>query len=92
MKLLLDRVAVIPFETEEISPGGIIIPDTAKEKSYLGKVIAVGEGKITDTGKRIPMHVHLEDTVLFGKYAGTETKIEGVDVLIINEDSIFAIM
>jgi len=94
MKLrpLHDRVIVQRIEEENRTPGGIIIPDTAKEKPQQGKVVAVGKGKILDNGKEIPLTVKEGDMVLFSKYAGTEVKIEGQEYLIMREDDILAIV
>jgi len=94
MKLrpLNDRVLVLRIEEEEKTAGGIIIPDTAKEKPQEGKVVAVGAGKLNDKGERIPMVVKEGDRVLFGKYAGNEVKIDGVEHLIMREDDILAIV
>jgi chaperonin GroES len=80
------------MEEEEKTKGGIIIPDTAKEKPQEGEVIAVGPGKVTDDGKKIPMEVKVGDRVLFGKYAGTEIKIEGEEHLIMREDDVLGII
>ena len=87
LKPLADRVLVQPAEAEQKTKGGIIIPDTAKEKPQKGKVIAVGTGK-----KDEPMTVKTGDTVLYGKYAGTEINIEGQDYLIMRESDIFAVL
>ena len=94
MKLrpLGDRVIVKRIEEEEKTKGGIIIPDTAKEKPIEGEVIAVGDGKLLDNGKKIPLEVKKGDRVLFGKYAGTEVKIEGEEFLIMREDDVIAIV
>jgi len=89
---LHDRVIVKRIEEETTSSGGIIIPDSAKEKPAQGKVIAVGEGKILDDGKKAPMNVKAGDKVLFSKYAGTEVKIEGEEYLIMREDDILGII
>jgi len=89
---LQDRVIVKRLEEEEKTKGGIIIPDTAKEKPQEGKVIAVGKGKLTDEGKVIPLDVKVGDRILFGKYAGTEVKIEGEEHLIMREDDILGII
>jgi chaperonin GroES len=89
---LHDRVIVKRVEEEETTKGGIIIPDTAKEKPVEGKVIAVGDGKVTDDGKKIPLEVKAGDKVLFGKYAGTEIQIEGEEHIIMREDDIIAIV
>ena len=89
---LNDRVLVIRVEEEQKTAGGIIIPDTAKEKPMEGKVVAAGPGKMGDDGKRTPMEVKKGDTVLFSKYSGTEIKIDGVDHLFMREDDILAIL
>jgi len=89
---LHDRVIVKRMEEQEKTKGGIIIPDTAKEKPVEGKVIAVGSGKVTEDGKRIPLQVKEGDRVLFGKYAGTDIKINGEEHLIMREDDIIAVV
>jgi len=89
---LNDRVLVLRIEEEEKTSGGIIIPDTAKEKPQEGKVIAVGPGKVNENGERIPLAVKENDRVLFSKYAGNEIKIDGVEHLIMREDDILAIV
>ena len=89
---LHDRVIVKRVEEEEKTKGGIIIPDTAKEKPIEGKVVAVGKGKILENGKQQPLEVKKGDKILFGKYAGTEIKIEGEEHLIMREDDIIAII
>jgi chaperonin GroES len=89
---LQDRVIVKRLEEEEKTKGGIIIPDTAKEKPQEGKVIAVGKGKITEDGKVIPLDVKVGDKILFGKYSGTEIKIEGEEHLIMREEDILGII
>ena len=89
---LHDRLIVKRLEEEERTKGGIIIPDTAKEKPIEGKVIAVGDGKISEDGKKIPMEVRKGDRVLFAKYAGTEVKIDGEEHLMMKEDDILAII
>jgi chaperonin GroES len=89
---LHDRVIVKRMEEQEKTKGGIIIPDTAKEKPIEGKVIAVGAGKVAENGKRIPLQVKEGDRILFGKYAGTDIKIEGEEHLIMREDDIIAIV
>ncbi|MBC8418413.1 MAG: co-chaperone GroES [Proteobacteria bacterium] len=89
---LHDRVIVKRVEEEEKTKGGIIIPDTAKEKPVEGKVIAIGDGKVTDDGKKIPLEVKAGNRILFGKYAGTEIQIEGEEHLIMREDDIIAII
>jgi chaperonin GroES len=89
---LHDRVAIELMPQEEKTPGGIIIPDTAKEKPTKGTVIAVGEGAIDEAGKKRPLTVKVGDKVLFGKWAGTEVKINGKDLLIVKESDILAIV
>ena len=92
IKPLADRVVVKPFEEMEVKRGGIIIPDTAKEKPQQGKVIEVGEGRKDEKGNRISMDVKKGDTILFGKYAGTEVKIEDKEYLIIREEDVLGIV
>jgi chaperonin GroES len=92
VKPLHDRVLVKRIEPQEKAKGGIIIPDTAKEKPMEGKVIAVGAGKIDDSGKRIAMEVKVGNKVLFGKYAGTEIKIDNEEHIILREDEILGII
>ena len=92
IKPLNDRVLVLRIDEEEKTSGGIIIPDTAKEKPQEGKVVAAGPGKLDENGKRIPLEVKKDDRVLFGKYAGTEIKIDGVEHFIMQEDDILGIM
>jgi chaperonin GroES len=89
---LHDRVIVKRIEEEETTKGGIIIPDTAKEKPSEGKIVAVGKGKVLDNGEVQALEVKKGDKVLFGKYAGTEIKIEGEEHLIMREDDIIAIV
>ena len=89
---LHDRVLVKRIEQEERTKGGIIIPDTAKEKPMEAIVVAVGDGKFDDGGKRIPMSVKAGEKVLIGKYTGTEVKIDGDDHVIVREDEILAIV
>lgn len=94
MKLipLHDRIIVQPAPAEEVTKGGIIIPDTAKEKPLQGKITAVGKGKTDDSGKLIPMQLKVGDNVLYGKYAGTEVTIDGEEYLMMRESDIFAIV
>lgn len=94
MKLrpLNDRVVIKRIEEEERTAGGIIIPDTAKEKPIQGEVLAVGNGKLLEDGTRRPLDVKAGDRVLFSKYAGTDVKVEGEDLLIMREDDILAII
>jgi len=89
---LQDRVIVKRLEEEEKTKGGIIIPDTAKEKPQEGKVIAVGKGKVTEDGKVIPLDVKAGDRILFGKYSGTEIKIDGEEHLIMREEDILGVI
>lgn len=92
IKPLQDRLLVQRVEVEEQQKGGIIIPDTAKEKPMEGKVVAVGGGKCKDDGTKISMDVKVGDKVLFGKYAGTEVKLDDVEYLIMREDDILGII
>ena len=89
---LADRIVVKVLEAEEVTKGGIVLPDTAKEKPIEGKVVAVGGGKVLESGKRVPLEVKKGDRVLFGKYAGTEIKIDGEEHIIMREDDIVAIV
>lgn len=89
---LADRVLVRPLEAEEKTKGGIILPDTAKEKPQEGRVIAVGNGKVSDDGKLQPMEVKVGDKILYGKYSGTEIKIEDIEHLIIRQEDILAVI
>lgn len=86
-----DRIVVQPLEAEEKSSGGILLPDTAKEKPQRGKVIAVGEGRLTDDGNRVPLTVKVGDEVLYGKYAGTEIKYQGDEIKILRESEILGL-
>ena len=92
VKPLNDRVLVKRIEEVQVTKGGIVIPDTAKEKPIEGKVVAVGSGKIADNGERVALTVKAGDRVLFGKYAGTEIKVEGEEHLMMREDDILAII
>lgn len=94
MKLrpLQDRILVQRVEEETKTKGGIIIPDTAKEKPAEGKIVAVGSGKSGDDGKRIPLELKEGDRILFGKYSGTEVKVEGEEYLIMREDDVLGII
>ena len=92
VKPLSDRVLVKPLEEEEQVRGGIIIPDTAREKPQRGEVVAVGPGKTTEEGKTLPLHVKVGEQVLYGKYAGTEVKLDDVDYLIMSESDILAVL
>jgi chaperonin GroES len=92
LKPLGNRVVVEPLEEEEITSGGIVLPETAKEKPQKGNVLAVGPGERDDDGKRIPLDVKEGDTVLFAKYAGTEIKTDGKKMLIMRESDLLAIV
>jgi chaperonin GroES len=92
VKPLHDRILVERIEAEEVRKGGIIIPDTAKEKPQQGKVIAVGPGKVDDDGKRIPMDVKKGNYILFGKYSGNEIRIGDDEYLIMREEDVLAIV
>ena len=94
MKLrpLHDRVIVKRLEEERTSPGGIVIPDTAAEKPIRGEVMAVGNGKVMDDGSVRPLDVKVGDKVLYGKYAGTEVKVEGQELLVMREEDIMAVI
>ncbi len=92
VKPLQDRLVVKRLEEEEKTKGGIIIPDAAKEKPQEGRVVAVGDGKVLENGQRAPMSVKAGDKILFGKYSGTEIKIDGEEHLILREDDVLAIV
>ena len=92
MKPLADRVVIKPSPAEEKTKGGIILPDTAKEKPVMGEVVAVGPGKVADDGKKILPEVKVGDKVLYGKYSGTEVTVDGDEFLIMREADIFAIV
>jgi chaperonin GroES len=92
MKPLGSRVVVEPIEQEEVTPGGIVLPETAKEKPQKGIVLSVGDGERDDEGKRIPMDVKVKDTVLYAKYSGTEIKLDGKKLLILREADILAVL
>jgi chaperonin GroES len=89
---LHDRILVKRVEEQEVKKGGIIIPDTAKEKPQEAKVIAVGSGKVTDDGKKIPLDVKAGDRILFGKYSGSEVKVEDEEYLILREEDVLGII
>jgi chaperonin GroES len=89
---LQDRILVRPIEEEEKTSGGIIIPDTAKEKPMEGKVVAVGRGKVSEEGKLMPLDLKAGDRILFSKYAGTEVKIEGEENLIMREEDVLGVI
>ncbi len=92
IKPLRDRVIVRRLNEEETTKGGIIIPDTAKEKPQEGEVVAIGSGKILDDGKVVPLEVKKGDKILFGKYSGTEVKVDGEEYLMMREDEILGIV
>jgi chaperonin GroES len=92
LRPLHDRVIVKRLEEEKVSAGGIVIPDSAAEKPIRGEVLAAGDGKILDDGKVRPMAVKVGDKVLFGKYSGTEVKVEGEELLVLREDDIVAVI
>ncbi len=92
LKPLADRVIVKPMEKEEKTKGGIIVPDTAKEKPIEGTIVAIGPGKVTEDGKQVKLEVKEGDKVLYGKYSGTEVTVEGEEYLIMRESDIFAII
>ena len=92
MRPLADRVVVEPLEGEEVTPGGILLPETAKEKPQQGLILSVGPGRRDEDGKIIPMDVKNGDKVLYAKYAGTEIKVEGKKLLILKESDLFAIV
>lgn len=92
VKPLADRVIVKPLEAEEKTAGGIIIPDNAKEKPQKGEIVAVGTGKIADSGQLIEMTLKAGDKVLYGKYSGTEVAVDGEDLLIMRESDVLAII
>ena len=89
---LADRILIEPLEAEEKTAGGIVIPDSAKEKQQKGKVIAVGKGRTNDEGKVTPLEVKVGDQVLYGRYSGTEIKMGGGEYLIVKEEDILAIL
>jgi chaperonin GroES len=92
LKPLGNRIVVEPIEQEDITAGGIVLPETAKEKPQKGKVLSIGPGDRDDDGKRIPMDVAVGDTVLFAKYSGTEIKLDGKKLLILRETDLLAIV
>jgi chaperonin GroES len=89
---LHDRVIVKRLEEERTSPGGIVIPDTAAEKPVQGKIVAVGKGKILEDGQVRPLDVKVGDKILFGKYSGTEVKVEGEDLVVMREEDVMAVI
>lgn len=89
---LNDRILVKRMEEDTTTPGGIIIPDSAKEKPQKGQVVAAGTGRILDDGKKVPLDVKVGDKILFGKYAGTELKLEGEDYLMMREEDVLGVL
>jgi len=92
IKPINDRILVLRVDEDQKSPGGIIIPDTAKEKPHEGKIVATGPGKLDENGKRVPLEVKKGDRILFSKYAGTEIKIDGVEHLFMKEDDVLGVL
>ena len=92
LKPLGDRLIVKPIEEEETTASGIVLPDTAKEKPQKGEVLAVGNGKILENGTKLPLDVKVGNKILFGKYTGTDIKIDGEEVLILREDEVLAVL
>ncbi|MCS6870517.1 MAG: co-chaperone GroES [Anaerolineae bacterium] len=92
LRPLADRVVVEPMEGEEVTAGGILLPETAKEKPQQGKILAVGQGRRDEDGNLIPMEVKVDDKVLYAKYAGTEVKVDGKKLLILKESDILAVI
>jgi chaperonin GroES len=92
LKPLEDRIVVKPQEAEAVTAGGIVLPESAKEKPLMGKVVAVGNGKLLDSGKRGQMSIKKGDVVLYGKYGGSEIEIEGVEYKILREDEVLGII
>ncbi|MGC8780355.1 MAG: co-chaperone GroES [Anaerolineae bacterium] len=92
IKPLADRVVVEPIEQEEVTAGGIILPETAKEKPQQGKVLAAGPGRLDEKGQRVEMEVKVGDKVLYAKYSGTEIKLDGKKLLILRESDILAVL
>lgn len=89
---LNDRILVKRMEEDMTTPGGIIIPDSAKEKPQRGKIVAAGQGRTSEDGKKIPLDVKVGDTILFGKYSGTELKLEGEDYLMMREEDVLGVI
>ncbi len=92
VKPLSDRVVILPLEAEEKTSGGIYLPDTAKEKPQMGKIVAAGPGKISESGQLVKIEVKVGDTVLYGKYSGTDITLEEKDYLIVRESDILAVL
>ena len=87
---LADRIIIRPIEREEMTRGGIVLPDTVKERPVEGEVLAVGPGKLTDDGKRVPMDIEVGDTIIYTKYGGTEIKVDDEELIILNESNVLA--
>jgi chaperonin GroES len=87
---LADRVIIKPVEREEVTKGGIVLPDTVKERPVEGEVLAVGPGKLTDDGKRVPMDIKVGDVIIYTKYGGTEIKVDDEELIILSESNILA--
>ena len=92
IKPLADRIVIKPLEEEEVVVGGIVLPDTAKEKPQTGEIVAIGKGRTTEDGKVLPLEVKVGDKVLYAKYAGTEFKQDNVEYLVLKESDILAII
>lgn len=92
VKPLADRILVKPLDAQEKTKGGIVLPDTAKEKPQEGKIVAVGKGKTTDEGKVQPMELKVGDIIIYGKYSGTEITVDGEELLIMREEDVFAVI
>jgi chaperonin GroES len=92
LRPLHDRVIVKRMEEERMSAGGIVIPDSATEKPVRGEILAVGNGKILDNGEKRPLDINVGDTILFGKYSGTEVKVDGEELLVMREEDIMAVI
>jgi chaperonin GroES len=92
LKPLSDRIIAKSTGTEEVTKGGIVLPDTAKEKPQEGEVIAVGPGKLLDSGKTVPMDVKVGDTIIFAKYGGTEIKVDGQEYIILRQEDVLAVI
>ena len=88
---LADRLVIKPIAQEEVTKGGIVLPDTAKEKPQEGEILAAGPGRMTEDGKRVPMDVKVGDIILYSKYGGTEIKIEGEELVILRESDVLAV-
>jgi chaperonin GroES len=91
LKPLSDRIVVKASAREEVTRGGIVLPDTAKEKPQEGEVVAVGPGRVLENGKTVPMEVNIGDRVLFAKYGGTEVKVDGEELIILRQDDVLAV-